>query len=202
LPTHGARAFVSAVADVTSLKATLRAGALARRATLDDATRRHAAARLVATLDALAVPPGAIVSGFVPVRGEIDVMPLLAALAARGHPLALPVVVGPTELVFRRWRPGEALQAAGFGLRHPPPEAGMVDPDVLVVPLAAFDRRGHRIGYGRGYYDRALARLDAVGHRRAIGVAFAVQEVPAVPDEPHDRRLDAILTEDGLHPAA
>ncbi len=186
--------------DAATLKATLRAAALARRATLDDAARRRAADRLAATVDALALPPGAMVSGFVSVRGEIDVMGLLAALSARGHPLALPAVVGPTELVFRRWRPGEALQAAGFGLRHPPPEAGPVDPDVLLVPLAAFDRRGHRIGYGRGYYDRALARLDATGRRRAIGVAFAVQEVPAVPDEPHDRRLDALLTEDGLHP--
>jgi 5-formyltetrahydrofolate cyclo-ligase len=100
--------------------------------------------------------------------------------------------------VFRRWRPGAPLEAAPFGLSHPPAEAGTVDPDVLLVPLAAFDRRGHRIGYGRGYYDRALARLDARGRRRAIGVAFSVQEVDAVPDEPHDRRLDAVLTEAGL----
>ncbi len=191
-----------AVSDVASLKASLRAGALARRAGLDEPIRLSAAARLAATIDALAVAPGAVVSGFVPVRGEIDVMPLLAALAARGHPLALPAVMGATELVFRRWRPGEPLEAAGFGLRHPPPEAGAIDPDVLLVPLAAFDRRGHRIGYGRGYYDRALARLDATGHRRAIGVAFAVQEVPAVPDEPHDRRLDALLTDEGLYPTA
>lgn len=188
------------MSDVASVKAALRAEALARRATLDEPTRTQAADRLAAAVDALAIAPGAVVSGFVPVRGEIDVMPLLEALSARGHPLALPVVMGPTELVFRHWRPGEALQAAGFGLLHPPPEAGLVDPDVLLVPLAAFDRRGHRIGYGRGYYDRALARLDATGRRRAIGVAFAVQEVAAVPDEPHDRRLDALLTEDGLHP--
>ena len=181
-------------------KALLRREALARRAALDDTARARAAERLAATVDALAVPAGAIVSGFVPVRGEIDVMALLAALSARGHPLALPVVMGPTELVFRRWRPGDALEAAGFGLLHPPPAAGLVDPDVLLVPLAAFDGRGHRIGYGRGYYDRALARLDATGRRRAIGVAFSVQEVPAVPDEPHDRRLDALLTEDGLRP--
>ncbi len=190
------------MSDVASVKAALRAEALARRAALDDLTRQKAADRLAAAVDALAIAPGAVVSGFVPVRGEIDVMPLLAALAARGHPLALPVVMGPTELVFRRWRPGAALEAAGFGLLHPPPEAGAVDPDVLLVPLAAFDRRGHRIGYGRGYYDRALARLDAAGRRRAIGVAFAVQEVPAVPDEPHDRRLDALLTDDGLRPTS
>lgn len=190
------------MSDVASRKAALRTEALARRAALDDPARTQAAERLANSIDALAIAPGAVVSGFVPVRGEIDPMPLLAALSARGHPLALPVVMGPTELVFRRWRPGEALQAAGFGLFHPPAEAGPIDPDVLLVPLAAFDRRGHRIGYGRGYYDRALARLDAAGRRRAIGVAFAVQEVPAVPDEPHDRRLDALLTDDGLRPTS
>lgn len=180
-------------------KADLRAAALARRAAIGEDGRRAAAARLLAAIDALEVPPGAVVSGFLPIRGEIDVLPLLAALAARGHPLALPAVLGPTELVFRRWRPGAPLEAAGFGLSHPPAEAGTVDPDVLLVPLAAFDRRGHRIGYGRGYYDRALARLDALGPRRGIGVAFSVQEVDRVPDAAHDRRLDAVLTEAGLH---
>lgn len=186
--------------DLSARKAALRAEALARRAALDDETRRRAAAVLAAAADALAIPAGAVVSGFVPVRGEIDVMPLLAALSARGHPLALPAVVGPTELVFRPWRPGEPLEAAGFGLSHPPAAAGLAEPDVLLVPLAAFDGRGHRIGYGRGYYDRALARLDATRRRRAVGVAFAVQEVAAVPDAPHDRRLDALLTDQGLRP--
>jgi 5-formyltetrahydrofolate cyclo-ligase len=180
------------------VKAALRTAALARRSGLGDDERRGAGARLAAAVDVLGVPSGAVVSGFLPIRGEIDVVPLLAALSARGHPLALPAVLGPAELVFRRWRPGAPLEAAGFGLSHPPPEAGTVDPDVLLVPLAAFDRRGHRIGYGRGYYDRALARLDALGRRRAIGVAFSVQEVDRVPDEPHDRRLDAVLTEAGL----
>jgi 5-formyltetrahydrofolate cyclo-ligase len=179
-------------------KAALRAAALARRSELGDDERRTASERLAAGLDAIAVPPGAIVSGFLPIRDEIDVRPLLAALSSRGHPLALPAVLGKTELVFRRWRPGAPLEAAGFGLSHPSAEAGTVDPDVLLVPLAAFDCRGHRIGYGRGYYDRALARLDAQGRRRAIGVAFSVQEVERVPDEPHDRRLDAVLTEAGL----
>ncbi len=181
-------------------KALLRQEALARRAALDDDARHRAAAALAAAADDLALSAGAVVSGFVPVRGEIDVMPLLEALAARGHPLALPVVMGPTELLFRPWRPGAPRAAAGVGLFHPPPHAGLIEPDVLLVPLAAFDRRGHRIGYGRGYYDRALARLDAGGRRRAVGVAFAVQEVPEVPDEPHDRRLDGLLTDEGLRP--
>jgi len=177
-------------------KAALRAEALARRAGLGDDHRRRAAAQLAKT--ELSLPAGATVSGFLPIRGEIDVTALLAALAARGHPLALPAVLGRTEMEFRRWRPGAPLEAAAFGLSHPPAAAGTVDPDVLLVPLAAFDRRGHRIGYGGGYYDRALATLDGGGRRRAIGVAFAAQEVDRVPDEPHDRRLDAVLTEAGL----
>ena len=180
-------------------KAALRAAALDRRAALPPAARAAAAEALAAAADRLAIPAGAAVSGFLSIRDEIDVGPLLAALAARGHPLALPVVVGgPAGLVFRRWRPGDPLVAAGFGLSEPPPSAGEVAPEVLLVPLAAFDRRGHRIGYGRGYYDKALAALDAVHRRRAIGVAFAAQEVAAVPDEPHDRRLDAVLTERDL----
>lgn len=180
------------------VKASLRAAALARRSALGDDARRAAAAVLAAAVVELAVPPGAVVSGFLPIRDEIDVVPLLSALSARGHVLALPAVLGKSELVFRRWRPGAPLEAAPFGLSHPPAEAGTVDPDVLLVPLSAYDHRGHRIGYGRGYYDRALSRLDGLGRRRAVGVAFSVQEVDAVPDEPHDRRLDAILTEAGL----
>jgi len=176
----------------------LRRDALARRAAIPPAEREAAAARLAGSLGALALPAGATVSAFVPVKGEIDVFPLLERLAARGHPLALPVVADATTLVFRPWVFGAPLVAAGFGLREPPAENGAVEPDVLLVPLAAFDRAGHRIGYGRGYYDRALARLDARARRRAIGVAFAAQEVRRVPAEAHDRRLDGILTEGGL----
>jgi 5-formyltetrahydrofolate cyclo-ligase len=179
-------------------KAELRAAALARRAALPAETRARAAAAVAASLDALAIPPGRIVSGFFPVRDEIDVVPLLARIAGHGHTVALPAVVDRTTLAFRPWVPGAPLVAAGFGLREPPPDAGEVDPEVLIVPLAAFDRTGHRIGYGRGYYDRALARLDRLSQRCAIGVAFAVQEVARVPAAAHDRRLDAILTEDGL----
>lgn len=179
-------------------KAELRRDALARRAAIPEAQRMAAAATLAAAAEALALPPGAVVSAFVPVKGEIDVFPLLERLAARGHPLALPVVADATTLVFRPWTFGGPLGDAGFGLKEPPAENGAVDPDVLIVPLAAFDRAGHRIGYGRGYYDRALARLDAIGRRRAVGAAFAVQEVARVPAEPHDRALDALLTEEGL----
>jgi 5-formyltetrahydrofolate cyclo-ligase len=90
-----------------------------------------------------------------------------------------------------------ALEPARFGLSVPPAAAGEVDPDVILVPLAGFDRRGHRLGYGAGHYDRALARLIAARPRLVLGLAYAAQAVDAVPAEPHDRRLDAVLTETG-----
>ena len=96
---------------------------------------------------------------------------------------------------FRLWRAGEPLARSAFGALEPVPAAAAVDPDLLFVPLAAFDRRGHRIGYGAGHYDRALKRLRAAGPIRAVGVAYAVSEIDAAPDEPHDQRLDFILTE-------
>lgn len=185
---------------IVAMKDALRREALARRAALDPGTRAAAATTLAALADRLPLASGAIVSGFHAIRGELDVGPLLAVLAARGHPLALPALVGTDDMVFRAWSPGEPLVPGTFGLREPPSEAPERDPALLLVPLAAFDAAGNRIGYGRGYYDRALARLDAGSVRpTAVGIAFAVQEVAAIPAEPHDRPLDFILTETGLH---
>lgn len=185
---------------IVAMKDALRREALARRAALDPEARTAAAATLAAMADRLPLAPGAIVSGFHAIRGEIDVAPLLAALAARGHPLALPALVGADDMVFRAWTPDAALVPGTFGLREPPADAPERDPALLLVPLAAFDAAGNRIGYGRGYYDRALTRLDSGPARpTAVGVAFSVQEVAAIPAEPHDRPLDFILTETGLH---
>ena len=136
---------------------------------------------------------GAVVGGFWPLAGEIDVRPLLLALAGRGHGLALPMTPRRGEaLSFHRWRPGQALLPGRFGTSHP--DWDPVAPDLLLVPLLAFDRQGRRLGYGGGYYDRTLDGLAA----RTIGAAFARQEVPEVPVEAHDRRLDAIATECGV----
>lgn len=179
-------------------KAELRRTALARRDGLAADVRRAAALRLVDLLAEIELPAGAIVAGFWPIRSEIDPRPALEMLSARGHPLALPVVAGDgATMIFRRWRPGDVLLAAPFGLSQPAASAVEVEPDVLLMPLAAFDRRGGRIGYGGGYYDRALERLEATRPRRKIGLAHAVQEVARVPEEAHDRRLDLILTEAG-----
>lgn len=184
---------------IADRKAALRSDVLARRAHLSTAERAQAAQALADQAADLGLPPApALIAGFWPIRDEIDVRPLMAALADAGHPLALPVIGADGKLLFRMWAPGEALVPAGFGTSEPGPDRPACDPAALLVPLAAFDRTGARLGYGKGHYDGAIARLSARGPLRTVGVAFAVQEVDEVPMEPHDRRLDAVLTEAGL----
>jgi 5-formyltetrahydrofolate cyclo-ligase len=137
-----------------------------------------------------------IVSAFHSLRGEPDTLPLLTRLADQGFATALPVVVGRgSSLIFRLWAPGDPTRAGAMSIREPLEEAPVVDPDLLFVPLACFDRCGHRIGYGAGYYDLTLARLRATKRRHAAGVAYGVGEVAAVPYETHDQPLDAVVTE-------
>ena len=129
-------------------------------------------------------------------KSEIDPIPLLRKLAASGARLALPVVAGKGKpLIMRAWSVGEPLVAGVWGIREPGPQAPEVEPDVLIVPLLAFDRRGHRIGYGAGYYDMTIATLRAKKPVVAVGIAFAAQEIAAVPTAPSDARLDLVLTE-------
>lgn len=136
-----------------------------------------------------------IVSCFLPIRSEIDTRPLIAALNDAGARVVLPTVAGDDpDLVFRAWAPGEPLARGAFGVEEPTAAAPIVDPTIMIVPLLAFDRDGYRLGYGGGYYDRAIARLSADQPIPAIGVAYDAQEVVVVPREPHDRRLDAIVT--------
>ena len=140
-------------------------------------------------------PVGAVVSGFWPIGREIDIRPLLHALHDRGNPVVLPVTPKRgNPLTFRLWRPGDVLQPERFGTSRPVGEEAV--PDVLLVPLLAFDRRGHRLGYGAGFYDRTLAALPA--GRYALGVAYAAQEVPEVPAGSTDIPLDAVATDRGL----
>ena len=143
--------------------------------------------------------PGAIVAGYAPIRDEIDVMPLLSALADQGHGCALPVVTGrENPLVFRAWAPGTALTEAAFGVGVPPPSSPEVTPDVVLVPMLAFDAACRRIGYGAGFYDRTLAGLRAGGTVLAIGIAYADQQVDEVPADAHDQLLDMIITEQSV----
>ena len=180
-------------------RALLRRQALRRRRKLAELAGPAAGERLAAHgLALLREMPGAVVSGYVPVRGEIDVMPLLNALHAAGHALGLPVVVArDAPLVFRRWRPGMALEKGAFGIPAPPASAPEVRPEVVLVPLVAFDAQGHRLGYGGGYYDRTLAILRKQGQVLAVGCAHAGQELPHIPALDTDERLDLVLTEQG-----
>jgi 5-formyltetrahydrofolate cyclo-ligase len=182
------------------LKAAQRREALARRAALTPQTRAAFAERLAREGLALAqrLAPAAV-SAFHPFRDEPDTLPLLDALAEAGFVTALPVTGRRGEsLVFRRWRPGEPTVPGQWRIPEPPPLSPALDPDLLFVPLSAFDRRGHRIGYGAGHYDLSLSLLKAKKPVVAVGVAFAVSEVEAVPAEPHDEPLDFVLTDSEL----
>lgn len=186
--------------DTRSIKKLLRAQALARRDALDPAWRIEASLHMAETAaPLLPVRQGDVVSAFWPMRSEVDVRPLMFALRERGARLCLPAILDKTTIVFRELVRGAAMVDMGFGTAGPGPEAAVLDPDLMLVPLAAFDRRGHRIGYGAGYYDRAIARLHAAGRTpRLVGIAFSCQEVDAVPNETHDVHIPEILTENGL----
>jgi 5-formyltetrahydrofolate cyclo-ligase len=174
----------------------LRAAALARRGALSDEYRAAAAQMIAAHPFPITVSPGTIVAGYHAIRSEIDPAPLMQALASKGARLALPVIVArDAPLLFRSWDAADALVRGSLGIMEPSPEAEQLMPDILLVPLAAFDPAGHRIGYGAGHYDRTFAQLGAVKPFTAIGVAFETQLVEAVPMQPHDVALDYVLTE-------
>jgi 5-formyltetrahydrofolate cyclo-ligase len=140
--------------------------------------------------------PDQVIAGYWPMTEEADVRPLLEDLARQGCPVCLPVVVvkdGP--LLFRRWQPGMSLAAGRHGTFHPPEDSAPLTPELLLIPLLAFDRRGGRLGYGGGYYDRTLAALREKRSVMAVGIAYAAQEMVGLPHEPHDQRLDWIITE-------
>lgn len=174
----------------------LRRVALARRDGLTAESRSAAANAVAARPLPVETKSGTIVSGYIPIRSEFDPQPLMRRFAVAGAELALPCVTGRGQpLVMRTWRFGEPLVPCQWGLREPAAGTPEVLPDILLVPLAAFDRAGHRIGYGAGYYDMTLARLRAIKPVTAIGVAYAMQEVPQVPADERDARLDLVLTE-------
>jgi 5-formyltetrahydrofolate cyclo-ligase len=181
---------------IDQLKSDLRKTAFARRDALPAAERQAAAEAIAARPFPLPIARGMIVSGFSPLKTEINPLPLLRKLAAAGAALALPVVDGRGKpLIMRSYGFGQALNEGVWGIREPKDDAPEVDPDLLIVPLAAFDRRGNRIGYGAGYYDMTIKRLRSRKPVTAVGIAYAAQEVPEVPTTPRDERLDLVLTE-------
>lgn len=144
----------------------------------------------------VAITPGVIVSGYSPMKTEFNPVPLMRRLADAGATLALPVTPKRGHpLIMRAFAFGDELISGVWGIREPKPEAPEVFPDIMLVPLAAFDRAGQRIGYGAGYYDLTIARIRAMKPVIAIGLAFAVQEIANVPATPFDQPLDLVLTD-------
>ena len=179
-------------------KRTLRAAMLAWRAGLGEEERRAASAGLLEQFRRerpFAAP--AVVSGFWPMKEELDIRPLMIELFNEGCQLALPVVVGKRQpLVFRAWRPGDPLEQGVFNTLHPSPRREVLEPEALLVPLLACDREGWRLGYGGGFYDRTLGALRRRRKVTAVGVAFDDQFLPEeVPHGADDERLDWLLTD-------
>ncbi len=187
---------MSDLTETAQTKAALRTAALALRDALPTAERQAAAEAIAARTFPVAVTPGIIICGFSPMKTEINPIPLMCNLADAGAQLALPAIAGRGKpLIMRAWHFGAPLKAGQWGIREPMPEAGEVAPDILIVPLACFDRAGHRIGYGAGYYDMTINALRAKKKIVAIGIGFAAQEIVKVPATERDARLDLVLTE-------
>ena len=177
-------------------KQQLRAAALAARDALSGEARAAAAEAIAARGLPFALAQGAVVAGYSAIRSEIDPIPLMRKLSAAGARLALPTVARRGQsLVFRAWSPSDRLMLGPLGIPEPSPAAAEVVPDIMLVPLAAFDRLGHRIGYGAGYYDYTFSHLRKAKAVAGIGLGFAVQEIEAVPALSHDVALDYVLTE-------
>lgn len=183
----------SSIADA---KAAIRREALARRDGLPAEMRAAAAQAIAERSFPLAVAADAIVSGFMPLKSEINPIPLMRRLADAGAQLALPAIAGRgRQLTMRAFTFGQPLASGVWGIREPGPDAREVFPDIVIVPLLAFDRSGHRVGYGAGYYDMTIGGLRGRKPVVAVGIAFAVQEIPRVPATVRDAALDLVLTE-------
>ena len=179
-------------------KAALRSSARAVRAAIGLAERIEAAQATAAHFfDAVALAPDQTVAGYWRIKDEMDCQPILVRLMDSGQPVCLPVVLGDGQpLDLRLWEQGAALYEAGFGTLAPSELAPRVEPDLIIMPLLGFDATGTRLGYGGGYYDRTLEHLSR--RPRLVGLAFAAQELPAIPREPHDIPLDLVVTERGV----
>jgi 5-formyltetrahydrofolate cyclo-ligase len=178
------------------IKAELRRAGQARRDALPAEMRKAAAEAIAARAFPLTIVPSVIVSGFMPLKSEINPLPLMRKLADAGARLALPAVAGRGKpLIMRSWQWSEPLVPGVWGIREPGPAAATVEPDIVLVPLLAFDRSGHRVGYGAGYYDLTITQLRVNKQIAAVGIAFAAQEVETVPRTAFDAQLDLVLTE-------
>jgi 5-formyltetrahydrofolate cyclo-ligase len=181
-------------------KRALRAEMRARRSAIPEAERAAAAGRVAE----LAAERGAfrnrpVVSGYLPLAAELSPLPLLARARTAGCTVTVPVVRGRDRpLAFVAWTPETPLAWSAHGTQEPSDSAVELRPDLVLVPLLAFDAKGERLGFGGGYFDRTIAALRAAGRVTALGLAYAAQEIDEVPHETHDQRLDAVLTEQGI----
>ncbi len=194
--------------DIDARKAAVRGAAREARDALASglgvAAATGVAARFItAPVLAAHARAGCVVAGYLPIGSEIDPRLLMDRVAGTGAALCLPVVGADVEpLEFRRWQPGDAVEPSAFGTSVPREGSDLLVPDLVLVPMLAFDRDGHRIGYGGGYYDRTLARLRADGDVLAVGLAFSGQVRDDLPVGPNDARLDWIVTESAAMPVA
>jgi len=184
--------------QIEEAKAALRLKAHAIRAAILHSTRADAARAVAAHFfDSVTLRPGEIVAGYWRIKDEMDCQPILVRLMDSLQPVCLPVVLGDEEpLELRLWEQGAPLYEAGFGTLAPSELAPRVEPDVVLMPLLGFDRRGTRLGYGGGYYDRTLEHLSR--RPRLVGIAYAAQELDDIPREGHDVPLDSVVTETGV----
>ncbi len=187
--------------SLSEQKAALRKAAQAARVASARAAGPQAANQLARLFTGWPQGAGvAVVSGYLAIGTELDVAPVLSVFAKHGAEVALPVVVGAARpLEFRRWQPGMELEAGPLGTRHPPAESPALEPDLLLVPMLAFDDDGYRMGWGGGFYDRTLAQLRAVKKIIAVGIGYEGQRVDKIPRDDHDAGLDWIATESALH---
>lgn len=169
---------------------------ITRRLEISASQKNDACGYLCEKLLGLSLPPEQIIAGYMPMRGEVDITPALGTFCARGYVVCLPKMQLNTKILsFLPWRPDSLLTAGKYGVFEPEGGEALL-PDVVLVPLVAFDRRGYRVGYGGGYYDATLAYLkQAKPQLQAIGIAYGFQEVPEIQHEAHDVRLDTIVTE-------
>ncbi len=190
--------FVSEQLEIAALKQDLRKRTLTARDQLRTFYREDCSKKLAGFLDLFGNVENKVISGYWPIRSEIDPLPLMWALKNKGGQLALPVVVNRTTIVFRAYDSDRTLIDAGFGTRGPDQGAKELQPDIMLIPLSVFDCHGGRIGYGAGHYDRAISKLHNKGLMpQKIGLAFALQEVPRVPQDKFDINLDKVLTHEG-----
>lgn len=185
--------------DIKTLKTHIRKTALSSRDNLTDVERVKFSMQIESFFFDLDIAPNVITSAFLPIKTEVDLNSLILKLWSQQRSVCLPFMMDKENIEFRKYDENTELVDNGFGTLAPSKASEVVDPDVMLIPLSAYDETGGRIGYGAGFYDRAIAKL--LGNDKTpllIGVAFACQQVDVVPCEDHDIPLDMILTENGL----